>query len=401
MTDLNARAGDEKGPSSLPHLCLVSDQLLPNLIPALMQRPPRVHLVVSTAMAAQGERLRRLLEARDIAVTVHPQAPSGDMAALKDHVLELAARLEDQAPLVLNLTGGTKPMALAFAQWLPQLLACESIYTDTARGVIEHLGGSDPEMKPHGEPMADVLDLKTYLAAYGARAGTPQSDDAEWCARAEQLKSLSKWLAAHAGELESFIGVLNMAAEAAMKREDAFLARQPLEARGARQREALERIAGDDQGLLRIVSDTTVEFVDEAAARYLGGIWLEHHAWHVLRDAGMKDVACGQTIYWQDGRKDAPKNELDVVAAHRNRLLLIECKTARFGRSEQKDQDIAHKLEALRRNAGGLFGTSVLLSARRLSDDMRQRADGYRIRWFDPTNLKTFPDFVRGWIDGR
>src|SRR5690606_10739303 len=72
MTDLNARAGDEKGPSSLPHLCLVSDQLLPNLIPALMQRPPWVHLVVSTAMAAQGERLRRLLEARDIAVTVHP-----------------------------------------------------------------------------------------------------------------------------------------------------------------------------------------------------------------------------------------------------------------------------------------------------------------------------------------
>lgn len=383
--------------SSRPHLCLVSDQLLPNLIPALIQHPSRVHLVVSEMMEDQGKRLRRLLEARDIAVTVHPQAPSSDMTALNQYVLDLAGTLEEQAPLVLNLTGGTKPMALAFAQWLPQLLACESIYTDTARGVIEHIGSSDGRVKPHDEPMADVIDLATHLAAYGARAGTPQSAAPEWRERAGRLKTLDKWLAEHAGELEGFLGALNGAVEGATKSADGFRARQPLEARGRLQREALERIAGEDHGLLRIVSDTTVEFADEDAARHLGGLWLEHYAWHVLRDAGLTGAACGQTIYWKDDRKDAPRNELDVVAAHRNRLLLIECKTARFGRSEQKDQDIAHKLEALGRNAGGLFGTTVLLSARCLSDDIRRRAVGYRIRWFDPTNLKDFPGFVRTW----
>jgi len=162
---------------------------------------------------------------------------------------------------------------------------------------------------------------------------------------------------------------------------------------------ALEEITKPEYGLMTRVSSDTVEFASLDAARYLGGSWMEHYAWWILRDAEVEQAHAGVQVIWQDGDKQRPPpNELDVVAVHRNRLLLIECKTARFGNDGVKDQEILNRLESLGRNAGGLFGRPVLLSARRLRDELRSRAKAYRLTWFDCTNLKDFKPFIESWI---
>ncbi len=53
------------------HICLVSGQLLPNLIPALMLKPPQVHLVVTADMKAQAQRLHSLLQRHGIECRQH------------------------------------------------------------------------------------------------------------------------------------------------------------------------------------------------------------------------------------------------------------------------------------------------------------------------------------------
>ncbi len=142
-----------------------------------------------------------------------------------------------------------------------------------------------------------------------------------------------------------------------------------------------------------------MEFTSLEAARYLGGGWMEHYALWIVRDNGAEESEAGVNVIWQDGdQQSRPPNELDVVAVHRNRMLLIECKTARFGNNDVKDQEILNRLESLGRNAGGLFGKAVLLSARKMNDDMRSRARAYRLPWFDCTNLKDFQPFVKEWL---
>lgn len=47
-------------------------------------------------------------------------------------------------------------------------------------------------------------------------------------------------------------------------------------------RTALEKIAAADP--IEWQGGTAIRFADTETARYLGGIWLEEYAWHVVRD---------------------------------------------------------------------------------------------------------------------
>ena len=77
-------------------------------------------------------------------------------------------------------------------------------------------------------------------------------------------------------------------------------------------------------------------------------------------------------------------NELDVVAVWNNRLLIVECKAGRQ-LFNGKDQEILHKLDQLKDNAGGALGMGWLVTTRALNEheashaDVLQRAELNRI----------------------
>lgn len=378
------------------HVCLVSTQLLPNLIPALMLKPATVHLVVTQDMQPQAQRLERILRNHNIAVVQHRGAPSTGITAIRQFAENLAVKLDGETPPILNATGGTKLMALAFVQVLPGLLpGTQVLYTDTDHRVLENLTDAS---RP-AQAINSVISLNTYLQAHGLQRQSAKSSDSQWLESAARLKPLSKWLAQHAGEIERFLGAINLAAEQAIGRQEApFRARQQMDHQ--KSRHALDEIAKPDYELLTVISNDCIQFSTLDAARYLGGEWLEHYAWWVVRDCGAEEAEASVHVLWQDGdRQHRPPNELDVAAVHHNRMLLIECKTGRFGNNDVKDQEILNRLESLGRNAGGLFGRALLLSGRRLNDEMRSRAQAYRLRWFDCTNLKDFQPFVKDWLN--
>jgi hypothetical protein len=385
------------------HICLISAQLLPNLIPLLANPPEAVQLVVTPTMKnSQAPRFKKILKQKNISI-IDPDHECLDtgLNLILEQALELAAKLESQYPgrrLVLNATGGTKLMALAFVEVFRDLAHAEIIYTDTEHGRIEYLD------KRRQAPTAldNCLDVPTYLAANGFTLRDCESDRTEWRENADVRKPLSKWLAGESADLGDFLGALNRLANAALDDAGENL-RCPNQAfdrapRG-RWRNAMVEISRADYGLIAWDNGTQITFRTAEAARYLGGIWLEEYVWHIVHDARIYDVRCSVAGTWEGGNKqDQPRNEFDLVATHRNRLLLVECKTLRFGRDAHKDQDILYKLDALGSKAKGLFGTTWLISARALTDAARSRAKSQRIEIIEAGALTRLREKVLAWM---
>jgi hypothetical protein len=138
--------------------------------------------------------------------------------------------------------------------------------------------------------------------------------------------------------------------------------------------------------------------VDAESARFLGGGWLEEYAFVVAREAGLFDVRMGVSGGW-DGAASA-RNEFDVLACHRNRLLFIECKTLRF-KGDENDNELAYKVKSLGEDARGLLGDTWLLAAQEPTPVLRDRARQAKFQLIGPKFLGSLPRWVHLWKQGR
>lgn len=385
----------------LIEVALVSEQTLANLLPALHERPDRVVLVASAEMARRGldARQRRLLKRFGIEAEIAEGAPDADLTRIHEFALELLARLQTAHPgaaIVLNATGGNKLMMLAFVEVFRG--EARVVYADTQHARIETLP------PPHGEPapavpMRDVLDVPAYLQAQGFAYAGARSDRTEELQSAAARKPAAKHLGLEAPRLAAFLGALNAAAQRALDPSGQRLvapAQQFSGVRSAEWREALTIL--NRCGALKWFGAEDFEFPDLDSARFCAGGWLEEYVWHIVRDARPFDARLGVRGAWETG--GSADNEFDVLAAHGNRLLFVECKTLRLGAEEAKDAGILYKLDSLGRSTRGLFGESWLVAAREATTQMLDRAREQRIRILGPDELPRLRNRVLAWMRG-
>ncbi len=385
------------------HLAIVSDQILANLIPILMERPGKVYLACSNQMAEKrlDRRFTKLLKDQGMAVEVCGGAPEVGLRDIHDYALALASDIERAHPgaeLVLNATGGTKLMALGFVEVF-RGIAHRIIYTDTQHRRIEllpdaHGAVSDPV------PMENALDVPLYLAAQGFRYSRASSDDSSWIERAAARKAVCKYLGKNAARIQDFIGALNGLADQALAGAEQLVApRQSFrDAPWGRWAEAMDELV--KAGMLRWEQGKPeLDFVNAETARFLHGGWLEEYAWHIVRDEGVFDVRVGTEGVWEDTRRS--RNEFDVLACHGNQLLFIECKTLKHGADQDNDSDLIYKLDSLSQDARGLFGATWLVSAREPSEVLHERARQARIKLMGPNGLPKLREAVQAWMRGE
>ncbi|AGA33149.1 hypothetical protein TVNIR_1479 [Thioalkalivibrio nitratireducens DSM 14787] len=389
-------------------VAIVSDQVLANLIPALMDRPERVVLVCSESMRQreQGKRQKSVLGRHDVSAHVwNRDIPEGPLDAIRRFAWDLAEALQDQHPeaaITLNATGGTKLMMLGMVEAFRNV-SKRIIYTNTAQARLEVVHDESSDENPPPMPMADVLDVQQYLAAQGFRLQTTDDQEPSWAAGAEARKPATKFLGRNASKLEELIGVLNALAASVFlpdqRRDSADAMRDAHPVQHFRRsprgiwRDALQQLC--TVGLLRWDGDCEIEFLNREAVRFVNGGWLEEYAWHIVRDAGVADCRAGVRGVW-DGAEQA-RNEFDVMACHRNQLLFIECKTLKFD-SGQNDNEIAYKVESLGRDTRGLFGQTWLVTARTPSDVLRDRARQARFEVIGPSELPKLQQRVKQWM---
>jgi len=384
------------------HICIVSERLIPNLIPALMLKPERVLLITSMEMEQRGltARLNNLLGSRGFDVTVKSGLPCGRLSLISEYAKRLAADVRQsfsKDELVLNLTGGNKLMTIAFWQVLGPAVG-KTIYTDTASELLEEL-----PQPGHAEgissPLESVLDIPLHLAAQGMRLRVSRSDEPRWEAAVHARTSLTDYLCNQARPLGDFIGKINhLAGQALDERSEDLI--QPLQHFSVTPwgpwADAVSRI--DQLRLARWDGHTGIVFRDAEAARYLNGGWLEEYAWLAASELQPDDIGLRVEGDWEDTRKGS--NELDVVIVHRNRLLLIECKTLRMGwDTKQSDNSMLYKLDSVGEHVRSLFGEMVLLSAREPSPMVKDRAAHHRIQVVGPDRLSYLQPDIHDWME--
>jgi len=151
-------------------ISLVGEQPIPNLLAVLYEQPQRVVLVCTERTRVVSKRLGLLLKERGISVEDKPvDVDAYDMAEIESKLKGIIGE-KSWSPdkIVFNLTGGTKPMALA-AYRLAEQLSGPFLYVQSEgkKSVVYHYRFSErgPELEKAGE-VPPVLDIDIYLRAH-------------------------------------------------------------------------------------------------------------------------------------------------------------------------------------------------------------------------------------------
>lgn len=370
------------------HVMLVSEQAAANLLPALdpVLKPVKAVLLVSQKMSARADALESVLHESKIKTQRIALTDEHNPRALEDVILDAAGNLDGQS-IAVNLTGGNKLMALA-AQAVAQTAGWATFYVDVDTDQVIWLNDVRP---PHS--LTQQLRLPHYLRGYGYRLKDgierPQPN-AGW-------KLLLNDLIQNVGSFAEPIGQLNYLSQLAQGTLRACLTPRQSDSLSL---DALLRKFEEKQILKR--KDDQVIFLSEEARRFANGGWIEHHVYqtvcNVTGQLAIRDKAANLEVIDPSGQP----NELDVAFLARNRLFLIECKTAKMDSSEDsKANDTLYKLSENCRRIGGLGTRGMLATYRPLRESELRLARALNIEVVANRELARLDERLKQWVNPR
>ena len=377
------------------HVCLVSQQATPNLTPVLDPEfgPARLVMLVTPEMSQRAQWLESVLRSRThVKVERIEVTDAWDMHGVLEQLIQWIDQQAPDASIALNVTGGTKPMAMA-AQQAFAMAGLAVFYVHPTRDEVQWLEPRLPAFT-----LNNRLKLEDYLAAHGwsvlqrpPRRRPPA-----------HLNALTQELVLGFDERARSIGLLNGYAQECERMGLLAITLDSRDADDTRFRATL----GDFEraGACR-VEGQQLHFSDEAARFFCKGGWLEDYAAEVVAtlpaDVGIQDWAAGVQV--RSLANNLPglggSNELDVAILAHNRLHLVECKTRNLG-DEGGAAGALYKLDALT-SLGGLNTASLLVSYRKLAAGERQRAKDLGIQTCVGSQLANLRGTLIKWIKTR
>ncbi|MFH0784215.1 MAG: DUF1887 family CARF protein [Pseudomonadota bacterium] len=370
------------------HVCLISEQPIPNLVPLLLEKPAKAVFLVSPQMEAQADRLQKIIQPAGITVKRQSIASAYNFRAVQQACEEVIQRAENEAPLTLNVTGGTKIAALAAFQAF-YFNNHRIIYLDTEGNKLLQLAPGPEETALVG----NIIRFRDYLAAYGM---TPLSwNDTVQSSQRPGLHELAELLIGD----EQLLSSLNSAIDRNGNNPSYLnLSLNDLGAKAEKLAACLMEcgVASPAQsGILNISSREKIFFCN--------GGWLEEYVYWVVKSLGIKglDLAMNVKVQWDGQGRRQTENEFDILFTHENRLHMLSCKAANPSRKTStgtKAVEALNELDTLSDRAGGLFGRPLLVSARRLADFDRERAKKMKIGLIDGADVLALKKNIRRWL---
>lgn len=368
-------------------ILLVSAQAAPNLLAALdpALRPEQAVLVVSGKMQNRANALEAVLHEAGVKTARISLDDEHDFNKLEEALLGAATKWDGQH-VALNVTGGTKLMALA-AQSVAQAAGWPVFYVDLDTDEAIWLGSQSQRQQ-----LSQQLRLRHYLRGYGFRL----EDGITRPQPSRRHHELLQTLVTQVGSLEQPLSQLNWLAQQAedQDRLDVVLTSQQ---RDSRSLEALLRHF-QEAGVLTMKGER-LSFSNAGERDFAKGGWLEHHVYRTISavtgELGIRDKAANLVVVDEAG----VKNELDVAFMARNRLYVIECKTARMDRPEApKANDTLFKLSEICRRVGGLGTRGMLASYRPLRDAEKRLAKALNIELVCGAELVRLGEKLKHWV---
>lgn len=369
-------------------ICLVSDQAAANLLPALDPdlRPAQVVLLVTAKMIDRGAALQSVLQEAGVSSRTVPLSNEHDFERLKDEILALIDDVDEAEEISLNLTGGTKLMALA-AQSIGEQAGWGMFYVDADTDELIWL--TAPARR---QSLKKQLRLRHYLAGYGFSSGAKAGS----LPVMEDVQPLLMTLVRQLGSMTKPIGQLNWLAQQAEDRRKTQIQIADIQLDDPAFQALLRNF--EEAGLLRVENSTLI-FRDDLARDFVKGGWLEHHVFRTVAsltdDLAIRDKAVNLEVV--DG--GGVRNELDIAFLAGNRLHVIECKTARMDRGrDSKANDTLFKLSEICRRVGGSASRALLVSYRPLGKSELQLAQALRVATVSAAGVMELPSRIHSWV---
>jgi hypothetical protein len=260
------------------------------------------------------------------------------------------------------------------------------LYADTPRQQVDWLGDD-----PRSEPMDDVLDLQRMLQVQGYRI-VGDNRHAEAQKRAQTRAAMTRDLGENAARYARGFSTLAFLAGRAESDDSVRGLTQTFSyAPGGPLAQLLQK--AQELGLVQWDGDIHLTFSSAEVARYFAGGWLEEFV--LLKLTGGLSKPGRFSCNLQVASGDGVPNELDAMVIHRNRALLIECKT---GRQTDKASDALYKLAQLRDRLGGSVASALYISAQTIGEEHLQRAAEYRIAVLHGDQVSGVVAHIRDWM---
>lgn len=346
------------------HVCLVSEQATPNLLPILDEswRPQRVVLATTAQMAARADAIGRLVKSRCPGVEVEIlDVPSAyEYGVLENLFLEFLSK-NSGVDIALNVTGGTKLMAMA-GQDVFRSDGKPVFYVNVESDRVLVLGRKGEETQ-----LAAGLKVHEMLSVHGYSATVPlqpqvTAQERDLAARLIDRVQSDGWA----------LGAVNAIAMEA-KRKNSLAVKLTREQADSKSISTMLELFADAKVLS--INGDLLRFKDDASRAFVNGGWLELHVFQTLQNLrgkykSISDVVCNVVIPFA-GRvgndRNASMNEMDVAFLSKNTLHLIECKTANLTLTGYGDSDKAtealYKMESLLK-LGGLRTKGMVVDYR-------------------------------------
>jgi len=369
------------------HVCLVSEQPIPNLTTVLQFEPDKVVLLKTIEMEEKASLLEDVLKKKKIDVR------SETIEAYDiNNVIAISESLIDRCKnckVSLNITGGTKIGTLGTFQAF-YTRGKEIFYVNTKDNKILKLF---PENEQLEIPIKINISITDYLAVYGFQINSYVKDDGYIFKR----KELTDYLADTILTKPHIIPAINTELHR-------FNEKSPL---------PISIKMPDDKKLLGLIdmldgiskqNGNRINISNHSSLMYLKGFWFEEFVYMAAKSLEPDEIKLNVKGKWITKGQHPPKNEFDVMLSKGNRLFCISCKTANPDRKVEEDEEgvgkeYIYELVSLSDKALGLFGKRMLASARKVNDlAVRERAKILKVDIVDGKNIATLKRNLEQWL---
>lgn len=321
-------------------VCLVSHQPMANAIPVLELTPDKVILIRTKQEKKIAENLRILFEKKKIKTEIYNKfIDPYELEKVKAVCRQIIN--ENEGEVVLNVTGGTKPMAIA-AYEIFKSSDKKIIYYDPVHHCIMTMN----PMETIKNPIKLKLNIEDYLLGHGYEI----ISDVNKTGRAEKKERFLKGM-----NYKRFNEFMIFYSEVKNK-NPLSKPRFDYARHGFKFNKSMDRIT--------IIDEVTGEKIKTDLSNYNFGDFLEDLLYIKLKNLKHDDIKYSVKI-----SKDNVKSEIDVLLTNDCKLYLYSCKDK--ARTDKYD---LFEIEVLRNVAGGTFGKANFIVTK--DDEYIQRVAG-------------------------
>ena len=341
-------------------VCLVSRQVMANLIPIFTHKVQKVELLYTKEEERAHINLKRVLNAtkRKFKINEH-LIDAYDFEGIRDVCSKIISQNKD---IVLNATGGTKVMALA----------AYSVFNSANKPILylDSQNNRTINFNPYSISDHNIkIPIDTILDAHGYGISSTISKD-DLIDRKPLIKFMHKNFKSIESCLIQYRRFMN----------DGVYMFSPIICRNPKFEITHHRIKGVN------VSFEGAEMHLEDVY-YLDGHWLEEYVYWSIKTKKWDDLLVGVTLtYHGQENTNNVLNEVDVMGNKNGKLYLFSCKSG-----ITKDKKDLFELEALRSLAGGTFGKAYFVTSAPISKDkhLYERCQELKIKIFDKDSFRT------------